>query len=119
MDSLLKRGLSGSGAAVALKVCRALDLQLEDLLPVLSHSPKDPEKTASRKTEPSLGGEQPLAGELPQGRGSPLEPGSHPGGASAVPAPHRRRLGQRGAGYHPPPAAVLQAMVELLSAEFH
>ena len=29
VDSLLKRGLSGSSAAVALKVCRALDLELE------------------------------------------------------------------------------------------
>lgn len=119
VDSLLKRGLSGSGAAVALKVCRALDLQLEDLLPVLSHSPKDPEKTASRKTEPSLGGEQPLAGELPQGGEAPLNQEAAQVGLQLYQLLIDAGWVKEGQDITPRQQRVLQAMVELLSAEFH
>ena len=123
VDSLLKRGLSGSSAAVALKVCRALDLELEDLLPVLSQPPlsssQDPEEA------PPLGGDFPQGGDFPPGGDPPLE-GEPPLNQEA--AQVGLQLYQllidagwvkEGQDITSRQQRILQAMVELLSAEFH
>ena len=117
VDSLLKRGLSGSSAAVALKVCRALDLELEDLLPVLSQPP------LSRSQDPEEG--PPLGGDFPPGGDPPLE-GEPPLNQEA--AQVGLQLYQllidagwvkEGQDITSRQQRILQAMVELLSAEFH